>query len=243
MIIGIIPARYASSRFPGKPLVDIAGKPMIQRVYEQAIKCDLLDRVIIATDHAAIQETSLEFTENVVMTSPDHQNGTERCAEVAANTGGDYFLNIQGDEPFIDPSQIKLVCEALLSGAKIATLKINIKDWQDIQDSNLVKVITDQNGKALYFSRSPIPYCKELPKEQWPNKHAYFKHVGLYGFHKVTLEEIVKLPQAELEITESLEQLRWMAHGYEIHVMETNIESTGIDVPEDIDRTLRIFQP
>lgn len=243
MIIGIIPARYASSRFPGKPLADIAGKPMIQRVYEQAQQCDLLDQVIIATDHEAIQEAALQFTENIVMTAIEHKNGTERCAEVAANTTGDYFLNIQGDEPFIDPQQIKLVCESLLAGAKIATLKIKIEDWKDIQDPNLVKVVTDQNGKALYFSRSPIPYCKELPKEQWASGHAYFKHVGLYGFHKVTLEEIVKLPQAELEITESLEQLRWMAHGYEIQVMETKIDSTGIDVPADIDRALRIFQP
>ncbi|MDW3193104.1 MAG: 3-deoxy-manno-octulosonate cytidylyltransferase [Cytophagales bacterium] len=243
MIIGIIPARYASTRFPGKPLADIAGKSMIQRVYEKAIQCDLLDQVIIATDHEAIQEAALQFTENVVMTSTEHKNGTERCAEVAANTTGDYFLNIQGDEPFIDPLQIKLVCESLLAGAKIASLKIKIEDWQDIQDPNLVKVVTDHNGKALYFSRSPIPYCKTRSKEQWPVEQTYYKHVGLYGFQKATLEAVVKLPQAGLEVAESLEQLRWLAHGYSIQVQETTIDSTGIDVPADIDRALRIFQP
>ncbi len=243
MIVGVIPARYASTRFPGKPLADIAGKPMIKRVFEQAQKCDLLDRVIIATDHPDIQETALKFTEDVLLTSVDHKNGTERCAEVATSIVADYYLNIQGDEPFIDPRQIALVCESLLSGASIATLKIKITDWQDLQDPNLVKVVTDKKGKALYFSRSPIPHFKTLPIEQWPEKQAYFKHVGLYGFDKTTLAQVVRLPQADLEIAESLEQLRWMAHGHEIQVKETTIESTGIDVPADIDRALRIFQP
>lgn len=243
MIVGIIPARYASTRFPGKPLVKIAGKPMIQRVYEQAQKCDLLDQVLIATDHPEIQETALQFTEDVIMTSTDHKNGTERCAEVASTVAADYYLNIQGDEPFIDPGQISLVCKTLISGASIATLKIKIEDWRDLQDSNLVKVVTDESGKALYFSRSPIPYFKESRIEQWPERHTYFKHVGLYGFDKRSLSQIIKLPEGNLEIAESLEQLRWMAHGYEIQVRETTIESVGIDVPADIERALRIFQP
>lgn len=243
MIVGIIPARYASIRFPGKPLADIAGKPMIQRVFEQAQKCDLLDQVYIATDHPEIQRTALRFTEHVIMTSPDHKNGTERCAEVASSINADYYLNIQGDEPFIDPKQIALVCETLIAGAAIATLKIKMEDWQDLQDPNLVKVVTDHQGKALYFSRSPIPYFKELPAEKWPEQHAYYKHVGLYGFDKETLRQIIKLAPADLEITESLEQLRWIAHGYEIHVKTTTIESIGIDVPADIERALRIFQP
>lgn len=243
MIVGIIPARYASTRFPGKPLANIAGKPMIQRVFEQAQQCDLLDRVIIATDHSEIKETALKFTQDVIITSPDHSNGTERCAEVAANIEADHYLNIQGDEPFIDPRQISLVCETLRAGARIATLKLKIEDWQDLQDPNLVKVVTDQQGKALYFSRNPIPYHKGLALEQWLQQQAYFKHIGLYGFDRSTLLEVVKLPPADLEIAESLEQLRWMANGYEIHVGETNIESTGIDVPADIDRALRIFQP
>lgn len=243
MIAGIIPARYASTRFPGKPLVDIAGKSMIQRVYEQAKKCDLLDRVIIATDHPEIRDTVLQFTEDVFMTSSDHTNGTERCAEVATSVTADYYLNIQGDEPFIDPEQITLVSKELISGASIATLKIKIEDWQDLQDPNLVKVVTDKNGRALYFSRSPIPHGKGLPIEQWTQKQSYYKHIGLYGFDRTTLMNIVKLPPADLEITESLEQLRWMAHGHEIRVQETDIESTGIDVPADIDRALRIFQP
>jgi 3-deoxy-manno-octulosonate cytidylyltransferase (CMP-KDO synthetase) len=243
MIVGIIPARHASTRFPGKPLTDIAGKPMIQRVYEQAKKCASLQRVIIATDHPDIEKTALAFTNDVIMTSPDHNNGTERCAEVADSVTADFYLNIQGDEPFIDPKQISLVCESLLSGASIATLKIKIDNRQDLQDPNLVKVVTDKNDKALYFSRSPIPYCKGLPMDLWPEKQDYFKHIGLYGFAKDTLQAVVKLPQAELEVAESLEQLRWMAHGYEIQVMETNIESIGIDVPDDIDRALRIFRP
>lgn len=243
MITGIIPARYASTRFPGKPLVDIAGKPMIQRVYEQAKKCKLLDQVIIATDHTSIQETALQFTDQVFMTAPAHNNGTERCAEVAESSAGEYFLNIQGDEPFIDPRQIQLVCEALLAGATIATLKIKIADWSAIHDPNVVKVVTNHSGKALYFSRSPIPCSSALPKETWPTNQAYFKHVGLYGFDRHTLLEIVKLPHADLEVTESLEQLRWMAHGYDIQVQETTIESSGIDVPADIERALRIFLP
>ncbi len=242
MIIGIIPARYASTRFPGKPLADIAGKSMIQRVFEQAKKCEHLDQVLIATDHAEILATTQQFTEDVVMTSSNHQNGTERCAEVALKYDADYYLNIQGDEPFIDPKQISQVCETLLAGTSIATLKIKISETQDLQDPNLVKVVTDNRGKALYFSRNPIPYFKNLPVDQWTLKQDYFKHVGLYGFDKTTLTNVVKLPPADLEIAESLEQLRWMSNGFDIHVKETEIESIGIDVPADIERALRIFQ-
>lgn len=216
---------------------------MIRRVYEQAQKSTRLDRVVIATDHSEIFEAARQFTKDVIMTSTAHKNGTARCAEVAAKIDSEHYLNIQGDEPFIAPSQIDLVCQALTQGSAIATLKKKINDWQDLQDPNLVKVVTDRTGNALYFSRSPIPYGKGLNQENWSGEQSYFKHIGLYGFAQPTLAEIVNLPPAELEITESLEQLRWLFHGYEIHVCETTAENIGIDVPADIDKALRIFQP
>lgn len=243
MIAGIIPARYASSRFPGKPLADIAGKTMIRRVYEQARQCTLLDRVIIATDDERIFEVAKAFHGEVLMTSSQHQNGTERCAEVAAQLNADHYINIQGDEPFIQPDQIGLVCQLLKEGASIATLKKRISTTQQLFDPNVVKVVTDVSGKALYFSRNPIPFLKDQPREAWLTQHTFYKHLGLYGFDRAALLKVVSLPHAPLETAESLEQLRWISHGFTMQVSETEIESIGIDVPEDIARALRIFQP
>ncbi|MCO5233742.1 MAG: 3-deoxy-manno-octulosonate cytidylyltransferase [Chitinophagales bacterium] len=223
-ITGIIPARYASSRFPGKPLVLIDGKPMIQHVYEQCKQSTILSDIIIATDHQEILKTAIGFGAKAVMTSPQHLSGTDRCAEVAEYTHTDAIINIQGDEPRIHPQQINQLGRLLIEGFPIATLAIKT-DFNNAQNHDIVKVVKNIYDKALYFSRAPIPYH---------STHLYFQHIGIYGFQKEILLEISKLSPSQLELSEKLEQLRWLENGYEIIVGETQYSSISIDRPEDL---------
>jgi len=239
---GIIPARYASSRFPGKPLAIIHYKPMIQHVYEQASKADLLDNVIVATDDSRIEKVVKEFGGKVMMTEPTHSSGTERCAEVQkalkhSGNSFDIIINIQGDEPFIDPKQIDLVASCFNEGnVQIATLAKKIENEKELFDPNVVKIITDINDKAIYFSRQTLPYIRGQKIENWIQSSAHYKHIGIYAFQSVILEEIVTLRKTQLEEAENLEQLRWIENGYSIKVKETTIESYSVDVPEDLSK-------
>ena len=239
-ILGIIPARYDSTRFPGKPLVVIDGKTMIRRVYEQALACPELDQVIIATDHEVIESHVMQFGGKVMMTGRHHKSGTERCSEVVSelNRQGrefDAVINIQGDEPFIDPRQISQVCECFSDpSVNIATLVKRIMNREALDDPNVVKVVFDSAFRALYFSRSPIPFTRGTGKEEWITRTSYFRHIGLYGYRTGVLQEIVKLLPSALEEAESLEQLRWLGQGFTVHVKETEFESVSIDTPADL---------
>lgn len=237
-IIGIIPARYASSRFPGKPLVDIKGKTMIQRVYEQVLKATTLTDVLVATDDQRIYDHVQSFGGQVTMTKSTHESGTERCAEVAAQYPADIVINIQGDEPFIQPIQIDMVANLLKKTPtlSIATLAKKITTTKDLFNPNLVKVIFNQHQKAIYFSRQAIPYIRDAIKNNWLEQFTYYKHIGLYGYRGQTLIEIAQLPPSSLEQVERLEQLRWLENDYAIGVGITTIESIGIDTPEDLER-------
>lgn len=236
MVLGIIPARYASTRFPGKPLVEIQGKPMIQHVYEQAGKARSLDKVIVATDDQRICDAVKSFGGNVVMTAETHRSGTDRCAEVAAGLAeASIVINIQGDEPYIDPAQIDTARECFSDDSVlIASLYKRIATMDELLNPSCPKVVMNRNGEALYFSRSPIPYLRGTDQEHWLKKRAYYKHVGIYGYRRGTLLELTALPSSDLEITESLEQLRWMEHGYPIKMAETQAETFAIDTPEDL---------
>ncbi len=233
--LGIIPARYASTRFPGKPLATIGGKTMIRRVYEQAKLSSLLDAVIIATDDQRIFDHALTFQANVIMTDPNHLTGTDRCAEVARQIA-DYELvvNIQGDEPFIEPASIDLIIELLQKEAPIATLAKQIDKLDDLLNPNVVKVTLDEHRKALNFSRQPIPILENIAQNQWLKQGIFYKHIGLYGFRRETLLEVTALPQGDREKAESLEQLRWLDKGYPIFVNFTQAKTISIDTPEDI---------
>jgi 3-deoxy-manno-octulosonate cytidylyltransferase (CMP-KDO synthetase) len=238
-ILAVIPARYASTRFPGKPLVDIQGKPMIQRVYEQCKKADSLAEVMVATDDARIFSAVEGFGGKVMMTAADHANGTDRIAEVAANHPQyEYCVNIQGDEPFIEPEQINLLCNSLTQpGVDIATLVKEEKDWDVLQRASSVKVVLDREQYALYFSRFPIPFCRnEADQRQWTQHQPYYKHLGIYGFRREVLLAVPHLSPAPLEIAESLEQLRWLYHGYRIKTAITTLGALSIDTPEDLAR-------
>ena len=234
-ILGIIPARYASSRFPGKALVDIHGKTMIRRVYEQAIKSQLVDKIIVATDDRRIFEEVEHFGGDVVMTSTAHRNGTERCAEVIReHTGYDYVINIQGDEPFIHPEHIDSVATLLDGNTQLATLIKKIKDPAVLDDPSEMKVIINQHQEAIYFSRTCIPYLRDVKPEDRLKKHIFYKHIGIYGYRRDILLEITGLPPGTLEMAEALEQLRWLENGYTIKLGLTTLESQMIDTPEDL---------
>jgi len=235
-VLGLIPARYASTRFPGKPLVDIAGKSMIQRVFEQAKKCAQLDEVVVATDDERILNHVLEFGGNAVMTSTEHQSGTDRCAEVALQyTDFEVIINIQGDEPFIDPEQISKVISCFDSpDTQLATLVKKIGSEQELFNPNSPKVIINKNSEAIYFSRLPLPYIRGQEQENWLQYFTFFKHIGIYGYRADILHQITKLPVSSLEKAESLEQLRWIENGYKIKVAETDLETYAIDTPEDL---------
>jgi 3-deoxy-manno-octulosonate cytidylyltransferase (CMP-KDO synthetase) len=237
-VLGIIPARYASSRFPGKPLVDIGGKSMIQRVYEQAKKCDHLTEVIVATDNDRIYNHVVAFGGVAVMTSADHQSGTDRCAEVAlAHPQYHVIINIQGDEPYIDPEQItKLAACFNTRDVQIATLVKKVKTEQELNNPNTPKVIVNKLSEAAYFSRSPIPHIRGEEPANWLEFYSFFKHIGIYGYRADVLQEITKLPISALEKAESLEQLRWIENGYRIKVAETELETYAVDTPEDLDK-------
>jgi 3-deoxy-manno-octulosonate cytidylyltransferase (CMP-KDO synthetase) len=238
---GIIPARYSSSRFPGKPLAMIGNKPMIQRVYEQA--CKSLSNVYVATDDTRIYETVLNFGGKAIMTSPEHQSGTDRCAEavsgIMSETGNpiDIVVNIQGDEPFIKPEQIELLMNCFSAeGVEIATLIRKAEPGEDIFNPNQPKVIINSEADAIYFSRAAIPYIRDAEKCDWSTKHAYYKHIGLYAYRTETLKKLTLLAPSPLEISESLEQNRWIENGFRIRTMVTLWESTGIDTPGDLEK-------
>jgi len=240
-MLGIIPARYASTRFPGKPLVDINGRSMILRVYEQALLSEVFRDVMVATDDERIFDHVSQAGYQVVMTSPAHRSGTDRCLEalkIMENQQGksyDHIINIQGDEPFIHPDQIRKVAAVLTaSSASIATLTKLITRREEIFNPNVVKVVFDKNMDAIYFSRSPIPYLREVNEIQWTKKKAHYKHIGIYGYRAEILKMIADLPEGVLEKYESLEQLRWLEHGFRIKIDITHLESVSVDTPEDL---------
>jgi len=240
-ILGIIPARYASTRYPAKPLADLGGKSMIRRVYEQAIKSTSLTKVIIATDHEEIYNHVIDFEGDVCMTSAHHASGTDRCYEVLSKESSsfDYVINIQGDEPFIDPRQIDLLASLLDGDTELATLVKRIDSVEQLFNPNLVKAVVNKNSEALYFSRSPIPYFRNMEQVEWVTHHTYYKHIGMYAYRNDILEKITRLEMSSLEKAESLEQLRWLENGYKIKVKETSIETMGIDTPEDLENAIR----
>lgn len=242
LTLGIIPARYASTRFPGKPLVDIGGKSMIQRVYEQAKKCRDLNEVVVATDDDRIFDHVIAFGGSVVMTSSDHQSGTDRCAEVALKyPDHQVIVNIQGDEPYIDPEQISKVISCFNStDTQLATLVKKIVSEQELFNTNSPKVILNKNSEAIYFSRSPLPHIRGQEQSNWLNHFTYFKHIGIYGYRADILQQITKLAVSALEKAESLEQLRWIENGYRIKVAETELETFAIDTPDDLKRLLSL---
>lgn len=238
-IVGIIPARYNSVRFPGKPLIDILGKPMIQHVYERAAQVALFQQVIVATDDVRIQQAVQHFGGQVQMTSADHQTGTDRLAEVAQSLDADIVVNVQGDEPFIAPEMIEQAIQPLLEDAAVAigTLKHPITMPEELFNPNVVKVVTDIAQRAIYFSRSPIPHIKGKDMRRDPFPTAFFyRHIGLYAYRRDFLLKFITLPHTPLEIAEGLEQLRALEHGYIVEVVETDQESVGVDTPEDVEK-------
>jgi len=240
LFAGIIPARYASTRFPGKPLALLGNKPIIQRVYEQVVKS--IDIVYVATDDKRICDTVRNFGGKAIMTSPDHMSGTDRCAEavegITRDTGKiiDVVINIQGDEPFINPEQINLLKKCFTGEhVEIATLIRRIEPGKDIFNPNQPKVIINSEKDAIYFSRAAIPYLRDTEKSEWSKKHVYYKHIGLYAYRTETLKKITLLPRSPLEISESLEQNRWIENGFKIRTAITLWETIGIDTPEDME--------
>ena len=244
--LAIIPARYASTRFPGKPLARLGGKPVIQRVYEQV--AGVLDDAVVATDDERIRDAVRAFGGRVEMTSPDHRSGTDRCWEAYCKQGREYdvVVNVQGDEPFIRPSQLEAVKRCFDDPATdIATL---VKPFTEadglaaLENPNSPKVVLDAQSRAIYFSRSVIPYLRGVPREEWLARHTFYKHIGLYAFRADVLRAVTALPQSPLELAESLEQLRWLENGYKIGVGISEVETIGIDTPEDLEKAERFLQ-
>lgn len=244
--LGIIPARYASTRFPAKPLAILGGKTVIQRVYEQVT--GVLDDAYVATDDERIEAAVKSFGGKVVMTSVHHKSGTDRCYEAYTKIGGDFdvVVNIQGDEPFIQPSQLEALTACFDdTTTQIATLvKPFTADngFNALENVNSPKVVLNKNMNALYFSRSIIPYQRNAEKDDWLKNHTYYKHIGLYAYRVEVLKEITSLPQSSLELAESLEQLRWIENGYLIKAGITNVETIGIDTPQDLERAEQFLQ-
>lgn len=245
--IGIIPARYASSRFPGKPLVDMDGKTMIQRVFEQVVQA--VDDVCVATDDERIEAAVKAFGGNVVMTSDKHRSGTDRCFEAYQKVGNgfDVVINIQGDEPFIHPEQIETIKACFTDDqVQIATLVKPFRSDADFESTlfnpNSPKVVVNKKSEAMYFSRSIIPYIRGKKYTEWLSSHVFYKHIGMYAYRADILAEITALPQSTLELAESLEQLRWLENGYKIKVGITEQETIGIDTPEDLEKALAFLR-
>ncbi|MGM9699642.1 MAG: 3-deoxy-manno-octulosonate cytidylyltransferase [Prevotella sp.] len=242
--IALIPARYASTRFPGKPLAILGGKSVIQRVYEQVSK--VVDATYVATDDQRIYDAVVAFGGKVVMTRSDHKSGTDRIEEAAEKIGGDYdvVVNVQGDEPFIQASQIETVSKCFDDPAtQIATLgKPFGNDIEAISNPNSPKIVVDKKGFALYFSRSVIPFVRGVDSKEWPSAYPFLKHLGLYAYRRAVLREVTQLPQGTLEKAESLEQLRWLENGYKIRVGLTDIETVGIDTPADLERAEKFLE-
>ena len=240
-ILGVIPARYSSTRFPGKPLIQIKGKSMIQRVYERTQQCSLLTDMVVATDDERIYEHVIGFGGKAVMTSTEHQSGTDRCLEALQKNQSDFdvVINIQGDEPFIDPKQITDLIKCFEDEATdIATLVKKVHQIEELDNPSMVKVVINNNDQAMYFSRSIIPYIHEVPREEWTEQYDFYEHVGIYGYTSKALKKITQLPISSYEVLEKLEQLRWLENGFIIKVAYTDVDSEPIDTPEDLERIL-----
>ena len=243
-VVGIIPARYCSTRFPGKPLAMIKGKTMIRRVCEQAWKSKL-DAVVVATDDMRIADEVLTFGGQYVLTNPNHPSGTDRCREALdmLETQYDAVVNIQGDEPFIDPEQINLLVDLISrEDTQLASLAKRIEDEDDLFGSNAVKVVMDKEGKALYFSRNPIPYMRNLDRKKWLDKGVFYRHIGIYAYKAETLRQVAKLQPSELELAESLEQLRWLENGFSIRMAISESLNISIDSPKDLEKALQFAE-
>lgn len=237
-VLGVIPARYRSTRLPGKPLLMIGAKPMIQWVYEAAKTAALIDEVVVATDDQRIYDTVVDFGGKAELTAADHPTGTDRLAEVARRYQTELVVNIQGDEPLIQGAVIDSIIRPLLEepGLPMSTAKVRLVDPDQVKEASVVKVVTTENGDALYFSRSPIPYPRN------PEQAVYWKHIGLYGYRKEFLLKYIGLPQSRLELAESLEQLRVLANGYRIKVVEVAQDSIGVDTSEDLERVRALLE-
>ena len=241
--VGIIPARYASTRFPGKPLAILGGKTVIERVYTQV--ADALDDAYVATDDTRIFDTVTGFGGKAVMTRTDHKSGTDRIEKAVEKIGGqwDVVVNVQGDEPFIQRSQIDTLCRCFDDeDTQIATLGKPFDSMEAVDNPNSPKIVTDLRGYALYFSRSVIPYVRGAEHDAWMGHYPYLKHLGIYAYRREVLEAVTRLPQSPLELAESLEQLRWLQHGYKIKVGTTDVETIGIDTPDDLARAEAFLQ-
>ena len=235
--IGIIPARYASTRFPGKPLALLGGKPVIQHVYEKVAA--VLEAAYVATDDERIYDVVKAFGGQVVMTRTDHKSGTDRIEEAIEKIGGewDVVVNVQGDEPFVAKSQLDTICHCFDDPTTlIATLGKPFESMEAVQNPNSPKIVVDNMGFAMYFSRSVIPYVRGKEKSSWLTHYPFLKHLGIYAYRKDVLRQITQLPQSSLEIAESLEQLRWLQNGFKIKVGTTDVETVGIDTPQDLER-------
>jgi 3-deoxy-manno-octulosonate cytidylyltransferase (CMP-KDO synthetase) len=246
-IAGIIPARYASTRFPGKPLAILGNRSMIQRVYEQASKS--LEIVYVATDDERIKKAVLDFGGKVIMTSPDHTSGTDRCSEAVSviesetDSQIDVVINIQGDEPFIRPVQIDLLASCFNDDTvEIATLIRKVLPGEDLLNINQPKVVINVKGDAMYFSRAAIPFLRDVEMNKWASRHTYFKHLGIYAYRTDTLKKLTSLQRSSLEIAESLEQNRWLENGFRIQTAVTEWESIGVDTPEDLERARDLIE-
>lgn len=240
--IGIIPARFASTRFPGKPLVDIRGMSMIERVYRQASQSSRLSYVVVATDDERIFNHVTAFGGEAIMTSAHHASGTDRCAETVGLLGADpkVVVNIQGDEPFIDPTQIDLLVSLFdRPEVHIGTLVKRITEETDLHSDTVIKVVRDSHWKAMYFSRNAIPHVRGALPSELLARTTFYKHIGIYAYRAETLKELAHLPMSALEKAEALEQLRWLENGYSIHLAETEHESNSVDTPADLERMLR----
>jgi 3-deoxy-manno-octulosonate cytidylyltransferase (CMP-KDO synthetase) len=242
-ILGIIPARYASTRFPAKALVDIGGKSMIRRVYEQSLKAKQLDQLIVATDDERILDHVLGFGGNAVMTSTDHHSGTDRCYEAYSKSGGsfEYVINIQGDEPFISPEPIEQLAEVLDGETELATLVKVIDSEEILFNPNVPKALLNKRSEVMYFSRQTIPYLRNAEPQEWLQSHIYYKHIGIYAYRTDVLAKITQLPVSSLEKAEALEQLRWLENGFAIKAVITSDDSHGVDTPADLDRVTKKF--
>lgn len=243
-ITGIIPSRFASSRFPGKPLVNIGGRSMIQRVYEQTKKAKLISNIVVATDDKRIEDHVKSFGGNVIMTSESHQSGTDRCFEAFQkfDASADVIINIQGDEPFIHPEQIDLVASCFTDDSvQIATLVKKINSEEELFNPNIPKVLLNLQKEAIYFSRQTIPNIRGKEQSQWLANYTFYKHIGIYAYRSKVLGEITVLKQSSLELAESLEQLRWIENGYKIKVEITDFESVAIDAPNDLQKLAKFL--
>ncbi len=243
-VIGVIPSRYGSQRLPAKPLVDLAGKPMVQRVYERARQCPLFDSVVVATDDERILRAVEKFGGKAIMTSADLASGTDRVAQVAQSIDGEVFVNVQGDEPLMEPEMMSQAVRLVLDnpGVSVATLAKQIHTSEELLNPGTVKVVVDRKGFALYFSRSPIPFVRgEANQERWPVQHDFYKHIGIYVFRKEFLGVYTTLGESTLETAERLEQLRILENGYPIKVGITQFDSIPVDTPDDAERVRKIL--